>query len=352
MKLKKKFERIQISIQRSYLRTTKILFFNLLLLSGLLLLVEAALWHLYPDYKYYYRTHPGQPNLEEILAKTDTCWLTPHPKLGWVCQQQQILEFPTPPTDGISYQINEQGFRNAFNFTDSFPPHKKRILLLGDSFMFGIYLPEQQTIASRLQVEKGEDYLFFNVAIPAWGLDQMYLAYLEYIELINPDQVILAFVDDDLMRSLEILFHGCGRKPSLKIQKDQLVANEDNPLLWEYLCWNNQTGNRLLLGFYQRQAARLAEFMLVDIIHRESAFGRTPAFVRIPALVDLQNEVPRPVFSMVDFMKSQEVPYLELYDSLARLPAREFEAYYIPDDGHFTAEGAGMMAAYILNLIK
>ena len=327
------------------MRIVKVIFFNLILLSGLLLLVEAGLWFFFPDYQYYYRTHPGQPDLENILAKTDTNWLKPHPALGWVCQQKKALQFPSPPfSEAVTYTINEQGYRNAFDFNDSFPEHKKRILLIGDSFLFGIYLQEQKTIASQLQLIKGEAYIFYNVAIPAWGLDQMYLAYQEYVDLIKPDQVILAFVDDDLMRSLEILFHGCGRKPCFKIEDQKLVDNNDNPNWWEYLCWNNQIGNRLLHSFYEQKAIKLAKFMLTDIIKQEKQMGRSPSFIRIPALVDLQNKESRPIFNMVDFMKTKEVNYLELYDTLS---SQNFSPYYIPDDGHFTEEGARLLADYI-----
>ena len=328
----------------------KVLFFNLFLLFILLVLVEAGLWFFFPDYQYYYRTHPGQPDLEAILAKTDTNWLAPHSQLGWVCQQNADLQFPTPPlAEPIAYHINQQGFRNTFDFNGPFPKHKKRILLLGDSFLFGIYLPEQKTIVSHLQLAKGEDYLFFNVSVPAWGLDQMYLAYQEYIDRIKPDQVILAFVDDDLMRSLEILFHGCGQKPCLKIDGNKLVANNDNPDWWEYLCWNNQIGNRLLRSYYEQKAIRLAKFMLADIIQNEKERGRKPAFFRIPALIDLQKKEPRKVFNMVDFMDSKEVHYLELFDTLSK---KNYTEYYIPDDGHFTADGAKLFSDYVLKSLE
>jgi len=334
------------------MKTLRILISNLLVLFGLLLLLEIALRISSPNYHYYYRTHPKQPDLEEILAKTNTTWLQADQQLGWVCQQKEDLLFPSPPVEDISYQINEQGFRNPFNFNDTFPAHKKRVLLIGDSFMFGIYQPEEKTITSRLQLAKGEDYIFFNLAIPAWGLDQMYLAYQQYIDLINPDQVILTFVDDDLMRSLEILFHGCGRKPCLKLVDQQLINNEDNPAWWEYLCWNNQIGNRMLSIHYQQKAVDLAKFMLTEIIEHEKSAGRKPSFIRIPALVDLQNQEAREVFNLKPLMEKQAVNYLELYDTLTLLPPEEFSSYYIPNDGHFTAEGTALLSDYILKWIE
>lgn len=330
------------------MRYLKIILFNLFLLFILLLIVEIALWQYYPNYQYYYRSHPGQADLKEVLAKTDTSWLQAHKTLGWVCQQKSSLDFPSPPVANIHYNINAEGFRNAFDFTDTLPEDKKRVLLMGDSFMFGVYLPEEQTITASLQAAKGDTHVFYNMAVPAWGLDQMYLAYLEYVDLIQPDQVIFAFVDDDLMRSLEILFYGCGLKPCLKQVDDQLVPKQEDPHWWEYICWNNQIGNRFLLTHYQQEAADLGQFMLGEIIRREQAAGRKPAFLRIPALVDLEAQEARTVFSMKAFMKGQEVNYLELYDSLSRLSPATYRSYYIPDDGHPTAAGANLLATYLL----
>ncbi len=329
----------------------RVLIFNLFLFCVLLILVECGLRLAYPDYHYYYRTHPAQPDLSDILAKSDTLWLQPNTDLGWVCQQKTYLQFPTPPVQGIAYHINKEGFRNKFDFDTPTLKDKKRLLLLGDSFMFGIYLPEEQTIASRLQCALGEDYLVYNISVPAWGLDQVYLAYQKYVDLIKPDQVMLAFLDDDLMRSLEILFHGCGIKPCLKLENHQLVPNHDNPHWWEYFCWNNQIGNRLLRIYYLDKAAKLGQFMLEEIIEKEQRNGRKPIIARIPALVDLQNEVPRKVFSMKELTRQYQVPYLQLYEPFLQMKAEQFECLYIPDDGHFTAEGAALFTDYLLQFL-
>ena len=330
----------------------KVIAVNLLVLLGLLAVLEIGLRIASPDYVYYYRTHHQQPNLQELLAKTDTNWLQVDETLGWICQQKSDLLFPTPPVEGISYQINSQGFRNSFDFTDTVSTEKKRILLLGDSFTFGIYLSEEQTITSHLRKAMGDSCIFYTVAVPAWGLDQMYLAYQKYVDLIQPDQVVLAFVDDDLFRSLEILYHGCAIKPCFKLEGGQLVDNNDPPHWWEHLCWNNQIGNRILRIYYERKAADLGRFMLEDVVQKEIAAGRRPALIRIPAFVDLEGEVPRKLFDMSTMAQTYEVPYIQLYDTLSPLPIDLLRIYYIPDDGHPTAKGAELLSKYFLECIE
>lgn len=333
------------------MKSLKILLFNLFIFLLLFALVELIFQLTNPNYQYYYRTHQGQPDLSEVLSKNNSDWLRIDDELGWTCQQKSQLQFPSPPVTGINYQINEEGFRMPFNLKDTIPKGKKKILLLGDSFIFGVYLKEDETISAQLKKAKGEEYVFYTIAIPAWGLDQMYLAYQKYVDLIKPDQVVLAFIDDDLMRSLEILFHGCGRKPCLKLKGNELVPNNDPPALWEYLCWNNQIGNRLLLAHYQRKAVELCSFYLEDIIENERAAGRKPAFIRIPTKIDLDQKEPRSIFSMQSFMDQKGVRYKELYTSISKMKPINYHLYYIPNDGHFTAMGAAMCAMELEDMI-
>ncbi len=330
----------------------KVIFYNCVILMLLFFIVELSLRQLFPNYHYYYRTHPQQANFDELLAKTDTNWVEANQDLGWVCQQKVNLAFPSPPRRGVHYKINSQGFRNSFDFRNSLSTDQKRVLLIGDSFLFNIYLSENETTTNYLQNEKGTDYLFYNMAVPAWGIDQMYLAYQKYVNLVQPDQVIFVFVDEDFLRSMDALFYACGEKPCFKIEDNDLQINEDPPMLWEHLCWHNQIGNRMLRAYYEQKSAELAQFMFEEIIVNEKKAQRNPAFIRIPALVDLQNAEAREVFSMEKLMKKHEVNYLELYDTLAALPEEIYSSYYILDDGHLSESGAELLGDYILEWVE
>ena len=57
------------------MKNLKIIAFNLLLFALLFAGMEISLRINNPDYQYYYRTHPGQPDLEEALAKRNADWL-------------------------------------------------------------------------------------------------------------------------------------------------------------------------------------------------------------------------------------------------------------------------------------
>ena len=92
--------------------------------------------------------------------------------------------------------------------------------------------------------------------------------------------------------------------------------------------------------------------MLADIIQNEKKNGRKPVFVRIPALVDIENDVPRKVFDFNNFMQEKGVDYMQLYDSVSVMKPEVYRQLYIPDDGHPTTEGAELFSGYILPLIE
>ena len=49
-----------------------------------------------------------------------------------------------------------------------------KILILGDSFTFGLYLKDQMTYIDKLQ-NKFNQYYFVNSSTPGWGLEDYYL---------------------------------------------------------------------------------------------------------------------------------------------------------------------------------
>ena len=96
------------------------------------------------------------------------------------------------------------------------PPHLrhtpggsgKRILVLGDSFTFGAYLRDDDTVVSGLQRQADKQFgvgafEFLNGGTGGWGTAQ-YLAFLEdYGDELNPDLVLVLINTDDIGRTLK-----------------------------------------------------------------------------------------------------------------------------------------------------
>src|SRR4029450_1178176 len=157
----------------------------------------------------YHREYPGQYHEPGSVA-----WARADSQLGW-----------TIAPEYLAGQINPQGFRDAKDF-ETWPRHsgRTRVLVLGDSFVVGAHLAPEQTLPGLLQSRLGETHEVFAAAVPGWGIDQMYLAYERYKDLIAPNLVVLAFIDDDVKRVLEA-YRVAERlqKPALTVDDGKLV---------------------------------------------------------------------------------------------------------------------------------
>ena len=154
----------------------------------------------------YLRTFPGYHRSDPIAG------LVSDPVLGW-----------TSNTKGP--EINQQGFRNASDFNKiDLNSGKRRIMILGDSFMWGAGVRMEENAPSLLQTKLGDSYECFNLGVPGWGIDQMYLSYQRYKDLIKPDVVILSFIDDDVNRVLEAFRNREHvSKPSFLLKNEKLI---------------------------------------------------------------------------------------------------------------------------------
>lgn len=98
------------------------------------------------------------------------------------------------------YRSNQQGFRNELNFNQAASPN--RIILVGDSFTFGTGVEIEQTFGALLKVLLGNDVTVYNLAMPGFGLDQMWMSVRHQALPMKPTLIIMGFIDQDLDRSL------------------------------------------------------------------------------------------------------------------------------------------------------
>jgi hypothetical protein len=99
---------------------------------------------------------------------------------------------------------NAQGFRDDKDFSRAaLDGSGQRVMILGDSFMAGAGTSREQSVPALLNERLGGTHQVFNVAVPGWGIDQMYLAYGRYKDVLKPHVVILAFIDEDVSRVLQ-----------------------------------------------------------------------------------------------------------------------------------------------------
>ena len=311
-------------------------------MTSLLICIEISWRHLYP-HQTYKRTFPGQFHNKEF---SESSWGEYDKDLGWVFNKKHVIFGPR----GITYKANRQGFRDSKDFyTATLQAGKKRIMVLGDSMVFGAFIHEENTIPELLQQDLGEHYLTYNLGICGWGTDQMYLAYKKYVPVIKPDIVVLFFIDDDILRSFEA-FKRFERtnKPSFEINNGDLKLRNEKRTWVDAVIEKSYILNRLFLWYRDLYSKKLTKLIFDKMIqnNKQTKF----LIVRIPLVQDvakygyLKNYQK---FSFKGDLTEDNVVYIELMDYMKRVPKNEAIGFYMLQNGHFSEYGSAFVAQTI-----
>lgn len=142
--------------------------------------------------------------------------------LGWrlvprTSGQEKRTEFD------VTYTINGQGFRDDRDYPTMSSSSKKRIIFFGDSFTFGVGVPNNQTIPKVLEEEAGYDVL--NFGISGYDIGQYYLLLKKEGLRYNPDIVVYdIYLGNDIEDvRLPHPYQSSKLKPYFAVDSGQLV---------------------------------------------------------------------------------------------------------------------------------
>ncbi|MCP5063142.1 MAG: SGNH/GDSL hydrolase family protein [Ignavibacteriae bacterium] len=333
--------------------TIKILLFNILLFGIFVLFGEIAVRSFMPNIKLYKRTYPGQYlNHTFDSSATKVYWAKKDSMLGWTCKASSSIIFTNQyyNNPNLEYIINKQGFRNRFNF-DSNTIDSNNIMMIGDSFLFGVYLSENHTIPNVLDSLRGSDNSTYNLGIPGFGIDQMYLSYLKYQEIINPRLVVLFYIDDDIQRVYEAyrLTEGMN-KPSFKLINNKLVLRKlSKSNLFEKLFENSYLLNKFYRRFSEYKSHLIAENLFVELERLTRDNNQKFVVIRCPTKDQVSNKNDFDRFSFKEHFNDLGVPYYELHDVFDNYPEKIWSKFYLEFDGHLSEKGNEIVADFIFN---
>jgi hypothetical protein len=298
----------------------------------------------------YVRTFPGRYRGDPGRSAS---WAEPDPILGWTAAR-------TTP------EVNREGFRNPKDFVAIRPDGEVlRIMVLGDSFVYGAGVSADRSFPSLLQKMLGSEVEVCNLGVPGWGVDQMYLAYQRYRDIIQPAYVVLAFIDDDVSRVLESYrFAERLTKPSFAFEDGELVLR--GPPTFSERLLNKLSGRSVLFGLLLRefylahQGRPIVRQIFRDMTLQTRSRGESFAIVRIPMptrSTAYLASVPTPVAeverSWNDFeelFEGTDVVYVDPWEEIQKIMSWERDLFL--EDGHLSEEGHEFVARQILRLIE
>jgi hypothetical protein len=236
----------------------------------------------------------------------------------------------------LSLVSNTDGFRSSREFHE--PDTRLRIVVVGDSFVFGEGVEESERFTNVLE-QMEPRWRIDNLGMNGYGPDLMYRA-LEAVGLNPvPDVVVLAMYTDDFRR-VEPLYAGVGFPiPRFRLEGGELVTTPyPEPRLWERLSivqalqhvyWS-RTGY-----VFDLNAAVLDRFLQLAQVHQFA-----PAIIFLPGRQDTPADQQRRAW-LQQYAERNATPFVDLTEPLSRAGAR----VYIPGNWHWNPDGHALVAA-------
>lgn len=193
------------------------------LLSAVIFIISTALSLLAADYMLF--------RYEQWISASsviDPGLLKHHPRLGWVLApgwrgSHRHHVFRT------IYEVNQFGFRGRTALGGQ--SERRRIVLLGDSFTFGLGVNEGETFTDRL-AQANPNMEFLNFGVPGYSTDQEYLLQQEVASNFRPEIYLLLFYlgNDIVDNMLPVPLQVQKEKPLFRLTEDGTLILTNVPV--------------------------------------------------------------------------------------------------------------------------
>lgn len=250
-----------------------------------------------------------------------------------------------------TYRSNAQGFRGDSDFDAE--ETRKKIVLIGDSMAFGVGVQYEETYGAVIAAQR-PDVVVYNLSMPGFGLDQMWLSVRHHALPLRPDLVLVGFIGDDFTRSLFAyrLYEGFN-KPIFKVMDGRLVPKtpEDRPPVLVYFfarhshAWTaGELALRLLKYYVPFGEWWTLNAAILDAIRHDCQTHNVPLlFIYYPSKRWLKFP------SLRAYMQQVGAHFVDLTEETP--PSLQPSLHY-PRDGHLNVQGHRYVAEVVLRWLR
>jgi hypothetical protein len=297
---------------------------------------------------------------EQVLTRKWHSFDIYSPELGWELK-------PNLRTPGLN--SNSKGLRGTQEYALEPPTGVRRVLCIGDSFMFGENLTDEQTLPAQLEAILNREgrWEVLNLANHGYGTDQQWLR-LEHLGFqYHADFVVLGFFEEDLGRN----FHSFRdyAKPYFELAGERLVLRNTpvpspEELLshspeWPSCALRSWCALQLLAehlarvspwvpGLEHTKAGKVTLAILTAMLQASRSRGLQFVLMIIPPR-QLQPNPSKVEVLLSKWAGRTGTPLIDLREAYLRLPQEEQARLYA---GHWTAYGAAVAAQVLAEKIR
>ncbi|WP_179119652.1 GDSL-type esterase/lipase family protein [Ensifer adhaerens] len=300
------------------------------------------------------------------------------PVLGHVNRPNAHIKV-TGPEYTSDYQVNSQGFRDLTVYPPSPTPGVTRILLVGDSFAFGVgnaYDEAWAVILEKSLRDAGRKVEIIKAGVPAYDTRTETLYIERLVDQLHPDAVVMTFLTNDLFTNMPLATDGAATQagaeqtefndPAVRASSDKKSSLHSVVLATRLMMMNDAIYMRLY------QVTPRADYFRAhptDVMNRQMAttralltrareFCRTKdiefAVVSIPQLFQVIARAKGEESELIDagyvdreftaFAAEQGMGWFPMLAPLADAYAATGEELYYRFDGHLTPAGNRVVA--------
>jgi hypothetical protein len=238
---------------------------------------------------------------------------------------------------------NADGFRS--NRELDVDDGRRRILIVGDSFVFGLGVRVEDRMTEQLEAT-ASTWRVDNLGMPGWGMDLMIRAIEQYGGKARPHIVVLAIYSGDFQRLLPY-FAGVG----YRFSKFDLVGGELVTVPFPHVTfWEHSRIVQLLYRTLQNidpERLELNEAILERYLKIAHTIGFTPVVMFHPTKRNDEPDQKRRAF-LQQWTSRNNVSFLDL---TAAIQSAGVTNVYITNDIHWNPAGHRLAAAQLRNFL-
>lgn len=217
------------------------------------------------------------------------------------------------------------GLRSEYNLSNT-KKTKKRVLVLGDSFVYGVGLNTTESMPYFLQQELGNEFEVLNGGVSAYSTWQEFLWLKEIKQVVQPDFVLLGIYSNDLKENIFPELKRTWEKPIVISQRISFVDKGRN--LDRYIL--NKSTEHPILIFVNKQIAFSHDFLIKHSKFIQLLDKNKFSFLRLKeesfrhsyflfskkqdAITHFAYQTECAVLKqLVDYLSQEKIPYLFFY---------------------------------------